>query len=34
MEHLAIFLVCVGVFGLIWTTVRHDKKGDRRGPGK
>jgi len=32
VEHLAIFMVCVGILGLIWTSTRKDRKRDRRWP--
>jgi len=34
VEHLAIFMVCVGILALIWTSVRTDRRRDRRWPGK
>jgi hypothetical protein len=30
VEQLAIFMVCVGILALIWTSVRTDRKRDRR----
>ena len=34
MEYLALFMVCLGVFALIWTSARTQRARSRRGDKK
>jgi len=34
MEYLALFMVCLGVFALIWTSARTQRARSRREPKK